>query len=113
MRVRLLIVAPSRTAHLRLPTRTMLPSVVVVLAVLLDQNLRFNQVGERLPLEQLIPKASDERLRIGILPGGTRLDVQSLHLRERQPLLECSGYEFGAVVRADERRSAPLFEQAL
>src|SRR5918993_4066212 len=77
----------------------MRPSVVVVLAVLLDQNLRFNQVGERLPLEQLIPKASDERLRIGILPGGTRLDVQSLHLRERQPLLERSGYEFGAVVR--------------
>src|SRR5215212_8786177 len=127
MRVPLLIVAPSRTAHLRLPTRTTLrtPKVSASLARYAavggcgahgtpqPENLRFNQVGERLPLEQLIPKASDERLRIGIPPGGTRLDVQSLHLREHQPLLERSGYEFGAVVRADERRSAPLFEQAL
>src|SRR5215210_2406717 len=85
----------------------MRPSVVVVLAVLLDQNLRFNQVGERLPLEQLIPKASDERLRIGILPGGSRLDVQSLHLRERQPLLERSGYEFGAILSEQMNTGAP------
>src|SRR5215211_3370045 len=125
MRVLLAIVAPSRSSHLRLPTCTTprpqkASGSPERCAADGDYGARgnprlapgrFHQAGECLPLEQLVPKAPYERLSVGILPRRARLDVEGPHLGDRQPSLESLGYEFGAVVRADERWSTPLAEQ--
>ena len=48
------------------------PLVVVVLAVFLEQDLSLPQASENLPIQQLVPQTTEERLDERILPGLAR-----------------------------------------
>lgn len=76
----------------------MQPVVVVVFALISAQHLRLLEVGEHLPVEQLVPQSAHERLRVGVLPRGAWLDVERPHPRGREVPLERLGDELGTVV---------------
>src|SRR5215216_2795819 len=72
--------------------------MVVVLAVLLHEDLRFQQASER--------------LRVGVLPQVARLDIQHLNPGRCQPEFDSRRHELGAVVRTDVGWLSSFLEQA-
>src|SRR5262249_20895131 len=81
--------------------------MVVLPPPLLRQHLRLQHAAELLGVEQLVPHLAVERLRVPVLPGRARFDVQRLQARTRHPRTDGLGDELRPVVRADvDRRPA-------
>ncbi len=77
---------------------TMWSFCIVVLPPLFNQNLRFSQAVEDLPVQQFIPEAGVEALAVSVLPGGAGFDVGRLGTDRCDPVLNSLSYELWAVV---------------
>ena len=73
---------------------------VVLASLVLDHYSCFVEIEQHLPEEALVAETAVEALDVGVLPGASRLDVDSLDLVPSEPLLDLVSDEFGAVVTA-------------
>ncbi len=85
--------------------------LVVVLFPLLSQHPRLCHATKQLHRQQLISKATVKALRITILPGRSRLDVQRFHPQRSQPRPNLPRDEFRAIVAANVLGHSPLDQQ--
>src|SRR3954453_15357029 len=91
----------------------MRPPVVVVQAMVFEDDLRLLQRLEYLPVQQLVPQPAVERLAVGVRPRAPRGDVEGLGPTTGQPAPHRLGDELRPVVAADELRLAPDLEEVL
>ncbi|MCA9054020.1 MAG: hypothetical protein KDA75_09300 [Planctomycetaceae bacterium] len=85
--------------------------MVVILFPGRCQLLRGDQVLKLLQPQELIPQAAVEALRISILSGTSRLDVQRFDVDPLLPLPNVSGHELGAVATSNVLRHTARTEQ--
>ena len=76
-----------------------------------DEDLRFGQAVEDLPVQQLVAKRPIEAFIVAVLPRRSRRDVERLHADPGEPRLHGTGDEFAAIIRPDVRRRPPRDEQ--
>jgi len=76
------------------------PVQVVVDAPVLDEHLGLEQGIEPLAVEEVVAKATVERLDPGVLPWGSRVDEDRVRAVEAAPVGDCVGDELGSVIEA-------------
>lgn len=86
-------------------------NVVVVLAPRLDDDDRFPARSEPLDAETLVAEFAVEALVGAVLPGLARIDQRRLDVLLHDPLQDRLADELGAIVGAQEGRSATLADQ--
>ncbi len=75
----------------------------------LDQDDRFLEGVEDLPVEQFVPELAVEALIVTVLPWRSWFDVERLHTDPAQPVAPCMGCKLSAIVTADViGRTVPL-----
>ena len=89
----------------------MRPDDVVVPPPSVDQDLRFHQCVEDLPVEQLITQRAIEGFAVSVFPWRTWRDVERLHTGLPEPLPHRPGDEFGTIIRPYMRRRPAGDEQ--
>ena len=80
------------------------PLLVVVVSPVFEQDLGFVEAFEGLEVEQFAAEVAVEGFDVGVLPGGSWLDVVGGDAGEAAPLFQGFGDELGAVVAADVLR---------
>ena len=69
------------------------PSVIVVLAVILDDHARFAQGPELLSIQAFVTEPAAEAFHETVLPGVARVDVNGFNVVLGQPALDLFGNE--------------------
>ena len=80
--------------------------MIIMVAPLLNEHLRFLQRVKHLSVQQLIPQATIKAFIVSILPGGSWLDVSCFDTQFMQPVFQRFGCKFTAIVRTDIIRQA-------
>ncbi len=76
----------------------MRPHLVVFSAPSFDQDLRFVERVEDLPIQELIPELADEGFDLAVLPRAARCDEERCHAEGLQPLSDHLGRELRTVI---------------
>lgn len=77
------------------------PFLVVVTAIVLDEDASFGHAEHEFPVEAFVTQRAIEALDMAILLRAARIDVEALDPALGQPLLQDSGNELRSIVTAD------------
>lgn len=86
----------------------MRPGLVVVEAIILDNDSGFLEGVEQLTIEAFIPDLVMEAFNVAIFPWAARFDVQSLDVLGVKPVLYCIGHKLRHVIATHVFGSAIL-----
>src|ERR1019366_5677478 len=91
--------------------RTVRPSGVVLLPPPFDNHFCFPKVIEYFSIQQIVSELTVETLVVAVLPRTSRLNVERLYAKLRQPVLDLFRHELRPIVRTDVFRNSFFNEQ--
>src|SRR5438552_18735577 len=74
--------------------------IVILIAPLLKDDLRFEQTAEEFAVKALVAQLVVEAFDVAVLPRASRFDVDGFYFILLEPVLNRIGDELGAVVAA-------------